>query len=177
MKLARFERQRSRAAFTIIEVIVALAILLVGMSSILGLLSFGAALSRAASLRTSAASSIEAVVADLEESFFPLTKDETTGDWQVGEPVAIENRPLPNKPGVTYSARATPNPEENKRAGGPLRYDVEVEMNWTAGGRSRAKVFHVLLLREVPFGERLRREFVQGEASAPSAPSPEKHKP
>jgi prepilin-type N-terminal cleavage/methylation domain-containing protein len=177
MKVAHLVQARSRAAFTIIEVIVALAILLIGMSSILGLLSFGAAMSRAASLRTSAASSIEAVVADLEESFFPLTRDATSGDWQVGEPLAIEGRPLPNKPGVTYSARAKPDPEESQRAGGPLRYDVEVEMNWTAGGRSRAKVFHVLLLREVPFGERLRREFVQAKADAPSAALPEKKKP
>ena len=177
MKLARVHLARSRAAFTIIEVIVALAILLIGMSSILGLLSFGASLSRAAALRTSAASSVEAVVADLEESFFPLTRDAASGDWQVGEPLAIVDRALASKPGVTYSARAKPNPEESKRPGGPLRYDVEVEMNWVAGGRSRAKVFHVLLLREVPFGERLRREFVQAQDGATSAALPEKKKP
>ena len=178
MKLARTSKLRSRAAFTIIEVIVAMGILLVGMSSILGLLSFGAAMSRTAALRTAAAASIEAVVADLEESLFPLTRDATTGAWQVGEPAAIVDRPLPNKPGVTYSARATGNPLESKRPGGPLRYEVAVEMNWNSGGRSRSKVFHVLLLREVPFGERLRREFVQDKSGAATAPAPaEKKKP
>jgi hypothetical protein len=54
-----------------IEVLVALAILVFGMTAVLGLLTFGAALSRTALLRTSAAAASHAVVADLEETMFP----------------------------------------------------------------------------------------------------------
>jgi hypothetical protein len=147
------------------------------MSAILGLLSFGASMTRAAALRTSASSSVEAVVADLEETFFPLSLDAATGDWSVGEPVEIVDRALPNKPGVTYSARAKPDPDESGRQGGPLRYDVAVEMNWSAGGRSRSKIFHVLLLRQVPFGERLRREFVRAQNGEPAPAAPAAKKP
>jgi hypothetical protein len=34
-------------------------------------------------------------------------------------------------------------------------------MRWTTAGAGRERRFTLLLLREVPFGERLRREFVE----------------
>ena len=68
----RTHRRRGfKDGFTIIEVVLAMFILLLGMTSILGLLSFGAAMSRTASLRGDASTSIDAVVADLEERCAP----------------------------------------------------------------------------------------------------------
>lgn len=165
---------RGRRGFTILEVLVAMSILLVGMSAILGLLSFGAAMTRTAALKSAAAISVEAVVADLEESLFPLVLDPATRQWVVGEPVGIENRELASHPGVSYSARALGDPND-KRAGGPLRYRVEIELQWVSGGRVRSKNFQTLMLREVPFGERLRRMLVekqQRESGAGPAPAP-----
>ena len=52
MKQARTQR----GGFTIVEVVMALGILLVGMTSVLGLLAFGASMSRTAQLRNAAAS-------------------------------------------------------------------------------------------------------------------------
>lgn len=166
--------QRARRGFTILEVLVAMSILLVGMSAILGLLSFGAAMTRTAALKSAGAISVEAIAADLEESLFPLVLDPATRQWSVGEPVAIERRELANYPGVTYSARAIGDPND-KRPGGPLRYRVEIEVEWTSGGRVRSKTFQTLMLRQVPFGERLRRMLVEKQtqgsagASTPSA--------
>ena len=34
-------------------------------------------------------------------------------------------------------------------------------MSWTSSGRKRERAFTFMLLREVPFGERLRREFIE----------------
>ncbi len=159
----------ARAGFTLVEVVLAMFILLIGMTSILGLLSFGAALSRTASLRSGASSSIEAVMADLEERLFPLVVDEEGLDV-TGEPVPITGQPVPGHAGLSYSAQAAPNPEN------PLEYRVDVEIFWSTGGAKRSRKFQTLLLREVPFGERLRQRFVQGVeppklGAAPAAPS------
>ena len=165
----------SRAGFTIIEVVVALGILLFGMTAVIGMLTFGAALSRTALLRTSAASSTQAVVADLEETLFPLAEGDAASDAfsaassDAGPPIEIHDRALPGMPEVNYSARAVPNPDR------PLEYRVDVDMSWSSAGVRRALTFSTILLREVPFGERLRRRFVERkDASPPAAAAPPK---
>jgi type II secretory pathway pseudopilin PulG len=155
-------RCAAHAGFTLVEVVLAMFVLLLGMTSILGLLSFGAALARTASLRTGAANAIEAVVTDLEETLFPLTLDER-GDEVVGEPEDAVEREVPGYPGLTYSTTSTPNPEN------PLEYRVDGEIHWAVGGTTRSKRFTTLLLREVPFGERLRARIVEGRKPERSA--------
>lgn len=147
MKLPR----NRRAGFTLVEVLVALAILLFGMTAVLGLLTFGAALSRSAHLRTVGASAAEAVVAYLQETLFPFD-----ADGEAGEPKPIRDRAVPGFPELVYSAVATPNPAQ------PFEYKVEVRLRWSSGGVERERSFDTLLLREIPFGERLRRRFVEG---------------
>jgi len=148
-----------RGGFTIIEVVLAMFILLIGMTTIIGLLSFGAALSRTASLRSQAANAIEAVLADLEESLFPLVL--VDGNEVAGEPVNIERRPVPGSPELVYSATAVVNPDQADGALGPVEYRVDVEISWSTQGAKRFRRFSTILLREVPFGERLRRKFVE----------------
>ncbi len=149
-----------RAGFTIIEVVLAMGILVLGMTVLLSLLTFGAALTRTAALRTAASTAIEAVIGDLQESLFPLLDDGT-----VGEPRQIEGRAVPNAPGVIYSASARPNPDE------PLEYAVDIDLSWETSGVRRAKSFQTLLLREVPFGERMRRRFVAQRPEQDFAPA------
>lgn len=144
------------AGFTLIEVVLAMLVLLVGMTAILGLLSFGAALSRTASLRSGASGAIDAVVANLEESLFPLQLDEL-GDEVAGAPRDVVEQEIPGYPGLLYTTRSVANPEN------PLEYKVEVEMKWAVGGTTRTKKFTTLLLREVPFGERLRSRIIEGK--------------
>lgn len=173
---------RRNAGFTIVEVVLAMGLLLLGMTAVLGLLSFGAALTRTAALRTAAAGAAEAVAADLEESLFPLVIDPATGDRLVGEPHEIVEREVPGHPGLVYSAKARPAPASDdgesvgplgRPSGDPLRYHVEVRMSWSAAGTRRQRSFTLMLLREVPFGERLRREFVERDLDPlKSSPSP-----
>jgi general secretion pathway protein I len=170
---ARELSSASRAGFTIIEVVMAMALLLLGMTSILGLLSFGVALSRTAALRTSAASAVEAVVADLEEHLFPLVPDARTGDQVPGEPSDVVERPLPGQAGILYSARVSGDPSSDRTGGDgtPRVYRVDVVMSWSSGGSRRTKSFTTLLLQEVPFGARMRRLFVAPpEVAAQAAP-------
>jgi hypothetical protein len=131
---------------TIVEVLVAMGILLIGLTAVLGLLTTGAALSRSAALRTTAAAASEAVFGG------------------VGEPLDVVERVLPGEPNIVYSARARQNPER------PLEYLVEVELAWRSAGVRRVRRFTTLMVRELAFGERLRRRFVE-EAGA-SAPPP-----
>lgn len=170
--MKRAIRNSRSSGFTILEVLVAMGILLVGMSAILGLLSFGASMTRNAALKSAGASAVEAVVADLEESFFPLVRDEATGEVRVGAPVAIENRPVPGHEGLHYWARGSGDPSDRVTPGGPLRWRVDVEIRWTTAGRVKSRTFTTLLLRQVPFGERLRRELIEG-----ASPASENQKP
>ena len=143
-------RATRTSGFTILEVLVALAILLFGMTTILGLLTYGTALSKTAQLKTSAASAAQAVIADLEESMFPEV------DGQAGEPRTVVERAVRGVEGLVYSAEARPNPDR------PDEYRVDVAMSWSAQGVRREKRFTTLLYREIPFGERLRRRATPG---------------
>ena len=148
--MKRRHEHPSQAGFTILEVVLAMGVLVVGMTVLLSLLTFGAALSHTAVLRTQTATAIEAVLADLEESFFPLSDE-----GEVGEPVRVVDKALPTAPGVVYSATPTVNPDE------PLEYSVAVEVSWETTGVRRAQRFETILLREISFGERMRRRFIE----------------
>ena len=161
----------ARGGFTIIEVVLAMALLLIGMTTILGLLSFGAAMARTAPLRSGSANAIEAVLADLEEGLFPLVVGDD-GREVAGEPLPVVDRPVPGHPGLVYSAEAFPDPDPDaKGAAGPLEYRVDVEISWAVAGAKRSRTFTALLVREVPFGERMRRRFVEG-GEVPEPPPP-----
>ena len=158
-----------RAGFTIIEVILAMGVMMIGMSVILTLMTFGAGLSRDAELRAESAGVARAVVADLEETLFPLGEDGV-----VGEPLEVVDRPLAGYPDLVYSAHATLNPDRADELDlaavpgmilerGPLEYRVDVSLAWRSRGESRRRTFSVLLTREIPFGARLRRLFVDSK--------------
>ena len=105
-----------RGGFTIIEVVLAMFILLIGMSSILGLLSFGAALSRTAQLRNQASYAVESIVADLEETMFPLVELED-GTIVVG---GARGRDRPAGAGAARPPLLRPR-RSGPRRGGPRR--------------------------------------------------------
>ncbi len=158
MRRSPASKARKSRGFTILEVVLAMGLLVMAMTSLLGLFTFGAALTRTAALRTAASTAIEGVVADLENSLFPLEED-----GSVGDPRVLVDRRVPGARGVIYSALARVNPDN------PDEFAVDVEVFWEAAGVRRARKFTTLLLREVPFGERLRRRFIQAR-SIPRAP-------
>lgn len=161
MKRARLA---TRSGFTILEVVLALAILLFGMAAILGMLTMGASLARTAEMRTRASTAIESVVADLEETLFPPS---TSPDEELGPPRAITDRALPGEAAIVYSAKAVQNPARASE------YRVDVELSWSSGGVRRERKFSTILMRELPFGERLRRRFVEHRTEQqPPGPEP-----
>ena len=151
-------RAHARSGFTILEVLIAMGILLFGMTAILGLLTYGTALSRTAQLRTSASSAAQAVIADLEETFFPEV------DGEAGEPKPVVDRGVAGVEGLVYSAKGSQNPAR------PSEYRILVDMSWSSQGLRREKRFDTILLREVPFGERLRRR-ASGTRDQPAPPA------
>ena len=156
----RSSRSHDRSSgFTLLEVMLAMGILTMGATAILGLLTFGAAVTRAAELRSSGAAATDAVLADLEEHLFPMEEDGTAG-----EPAPIVDRPVPGSPGILYSATSQAILEGARTSTGqPLEYRVDVTLAWRAGGVQRGRSFTTLLLRQIPFGERMRRLFVEDE--------------
>jgi prepilin-type N-terminal cleavage/methylation domain-containing protein len=153
------DRCEPAAGFTLLEVMLAMGILTLGATAILGLLTFGAAVTRAAELRSSGAAASDAVLADLEEHLFPMEED-----GSAGKPSQIVDRPVPGSPGIVYSATSIPILDGAiTSAGQPLEYRVDVTLAWQAGGVQRGRTFTTLLLRQIPFGERMRRMFVEDE--------------
>jgi len=140
-----------RGGFTLVEVVLAMGILLLGSAAIIGFLTYGSATARHAQLRTQAATALEAVAADLDRNLFPYE------EGVLGEPIEIEERPVPGVPGVVYSATAVSNPDL------PREYRVDVEVTWQSAGVQRSKSWSMLKIQEVPFGEVLRREFIETE--------------
>lgn len=149
MKLLHVHPRPQRGGFTLIEVMLAVGILVFGASAIIGMLTVGASLTRTAELRTSAASSLEAVLDDLDHQLFKLESGTLTG------PHPVVDRAVPDAPGVIYSATAVQNPDR------PKEFVVDVDLRWEAAGVQRAKHFQTLKLKELSFGERLRREFIE----------------
>lgn len=156
MRVQRFHPDRvahpsRRAGFTLVEVLLAMGILLIGSVGIISFLTFGGATARHAQLRTQAASAVEAVEVDIERHLFPYE------NGVLGEPVDFEDRAVPGVPGVAYSAKAVQNPDL------PREYRIDIQMTWQSAGVKRGKAWSILRIREVPFGERLRREFIERE--------------
>ncbi|MFT7484297.1 MAG: prepilin-type N-terminal cleavage/methylation domain-containing protein [Candidatus Paceibacteria bacterium] len=138
-----------RGGFTIVEVLLAMAILLMGSVAIIAFLTFGGATARHAQLRTQAALAVEAVVADIDRNIFPYE------DGELGEPVDLMQRAVPGTRGVVYNAKAFANPELESE------YRIDIEMTWESAGMKRSKTWSMLKIKELPFGERLRREFIE----------------
>jgi hypothetical protein len=145
-----------RAGFTLLEVILSASLLAAGMSMILGVFNFGAAVVRNAELRSLSATAVEALINDLEENLFELRADGT-----VGEPALIVDRPVPGRPDVRYTVNAIPNSEMLDPQGMPREYVVELVVTWSSSGVERAARWTTIMLREVPFGARMRRRFVR----------------
>lgn len=141
-------RLRPRSGgFTLIEMMVAMGILVVGVTSVLGLLAFGAALQRTAERRSEVALAAEQVIADLRESF-SLQQDGSVA----GPAPGASEHPIPGHPNL----RARITLEKNPGLEG--EYFATIQIQWMERGTLRSENYRTILEREAPFTER-----VQGE--------------
>jgi len=153
--LQHANRPRAKAGFTLIEVILAVGILALGMTSVLGLFTFGAALTQAAELRTESANVIEAVTADLEVRLFPV--DES---GMPGEPVDLVDQEVPGIDRARYNVVAVPvDGGPSAEDGGPLEYEVRIQVSFETRGVRRSRTYETRLLRQRSFAQRMRQRF------------------
>ena len=150
-----------RGGFTLMEVVLAAGLFVVGMSVILGVFNFGSAMTRTAELRSVGAEAVDALAADLEETLFPLLPNGVPGP-----PVAIDDRPVPGHPGLRYSVQVTANMDSMETVPGadeplPREYSVQIHARWKASGVNKSATWTTILLREQRLGARLRRLFDQ----------------
>ncbi len=140
-----------KAGFTLIEVMLAMGILTIGMTAVLGRFTFGAALSQAAELRTDAAYAVEVIGLELPAKLFPLDEED-----RPGPPVELRDQEVEGLPAIRYHALAEPVADgPTAEDGGPLEYEVRLELFFTSRGVRRVQQFRMRMLRERSFADRI----------------------
>jgi prepilin-type N-terminal cleavage/methylation domain-containing protein len=134
--------RRRRGGFTLVEMMIAMGILVVGVTSVLGLLAFGAALQRTAERRTEAALVVEQVAAELRDS---LTVD---ASGKASEPPLQFERTISGHPNLRAKVELRRNPELDGE------YFVQIAIQWLERGRFRSEFYRTILERAVPFHAR-----------------------
>ncbi|MCX7803622.1 MAG: hypothetical protein N3A38_00395 [Planctomycetota bacterium] len=129
---------------TLVEVLVALGILVVGMIGVLSLVTAAVRAQKRAVDEASAAELAETVMADLRAKF-------ETGSLPLGGMGAAEIS-HPHYPGYRYTVRLIPTDENrpaDPRARGqapPKAYFVEVEVIWAERGEKRSAAFRTFMI-------------------------------
>lgn len=129
--------------FTLVEMMIAMGILVVGVTSVLGLLTFGAALQRTAERRTEAALVAAQVVADLRDSF------DAQASGPAEQPAVLRFEPaIAGHPNLRATVQLRRNPELEGE------YVAEIALRWLERGRWRSETYRTIVQREVPFHRR-----------------------
>ncbi|MCB9831977.1 MAG: prepilin-type N-terminal cleavage/methylation domain-containing protein [Planctomycetes bacterium] len=107
------------AGFTLIEVLVAMSVLLIGMTGIITLFSTGLGLERRGSLAVDAAVALEDVMPEVRRQI-----EERLGEDGGVDAVDLPRNPIPGWVGLDYLARARRMPESNN----PSAWMLEVRV-------------------------------------------------
>ena len=126
----------SRSGFTLVEILVALGIFVVGMGSIVGLLMAATWSHRQAQIETDVTLLVDSLVSEIESS----------PRFVIKQPLAnIQKRESRQYPGFSYNVRF----EALDSVGFEVLSLIEVE--WTERGEKRSRVFRTILLRKFPY--------------------------
>lgn len=139
------DRTRVPAGFTLVEMMVALGILVMGMTSLIGLFTAAVATRYSAELRTRAAAVAEEVLRDIQEEV--LARD----DGQQPEIPSLGPQPVEGLPAMRYWVDFIIDPQH------PDLVMAEVRIGWSEQGAELEQIFRRILPREQPFRERVRR--------------------
>ncbi|MEE9392880.1 MAG: prepilin-type N-terminal cleavage/methylation domain-containing protein [Planctomycetota bacterium] len=102
-----------QAGFTLIEILVAFSLLLVGMAGIISMFAAGMRLERAGSLAFDGAVILDELSPEIIEDFRLQRAANKAG----GVELRIERSEVKGHPGMTYSARAIPFPDDEEGHG------------------------------------------------------------
>ena len=131
-----------------------MGILVVGVSSVLGLLAFGAALQRTAERRGETSLAAEQVVADLRDSFV-LQKDGSVS----GPPSLTMDRDIEGHPTLKAHIELKKNPSLDSE------YFATIQIQWMERGKMRSEDFRAIVEREAPFGQRVNFDRIRTKAT------------
>lgn len=139
------DRPQVQAGFTLVEMMVALGILVMGMTSLIGLFTAAVSTRYSAELRSRAAAVAEEVLRDIQEDV--LARD----DGLEPEIPSLGPQPVEGMPSMRYRVDFIIDPEQ------PDLVMAEVRIGWSEQGAQLEQVFRRILPREQPFRERVLR--------------------
>lgn len=142
---------RPDAGFTLLELLIAMAILTFGITTLLGVLSVGVGTRRTAEMRGRAVVLADRILHDLQRSTLAEHPIPTDPDW-VAEDLAIESEVvevIDGFPGMRYTASYTTDQAR------PDLVLVTVRVAWNEQGEEQGVELKRILPRQVPFSRRV----------------------
>lgn len=141
--------QAAAAGFTLAEMLAALAILLIGVTALLGALSSSVAQRRTTDARLASAALVEHALHRVQhEAVRPKADGASDLDLEV---VSLDKQESPGFPGMTWSATAV---VDDKR---PDLWLVQLRVRWLEQDEDVVEEFWRVLPRQLPLGQRVRR--------------------
>lgn len=136
--------KQSEGGFTIAEMLVALAILVFGLTALAGSMTMGIGTRRGSEMRFRAATMVDHVVQDLRENYItPLDKEQPT---PMSDAV---DRTVPGFPELRYAVRFTADPQD------PAVVLARIQVMWKEQGEAVVEEFERIVVREVPLARRV----------------------
>lgn len=130
-----WSRRQKNTGFTLVEVLVAMGVLMIGLTSALALIAAAASTHKKSIDQTNAAFIAEAVVASVEQRLHNVNK--------LDELMAADQQ-IAGYPLYRYSVFVHPLNQDQSEV------LVAVSVYWDSGGRKLAKTYQTILLREIP---------------------------
>jgi prepilin-type N-terminal cleavage/methylation domain-containing protein len=139
----------TEAGFTLVEMLAALGILLLGVTSLLGALSSTVALRRTTDARLEATAVCDYALQRVQEQAVRKRADAATDlDLEV---VPLDNQTVPGIEGMVWSATTVLDEQR------PDVWLVRLQVRWQEEGEDVVEEFVRLLPRQLPLGQRVRR--------------------
>ncbi len=134
---------RSQGGFTLVEMMLAMAILVFAVTALAGSLLTGVSMRRGSEMRFRATALVDYVIQEIEEEVFARSQDPS-------EPLAgFAHVDPPGYPGMTYTVEFI---EDLERPGVVL---AKIKVSWRDQGEFIGETFRRILLRGAPFSRRV----------------------
>ena len=141
--MARRSPTRSERGFTLVELMLAMAILVFGVTALAGSLLTGVGMRRGSEMRFRATALVDYAIQDIQEKVFPRCQDPS-------EPLAgFTREDPPGYPGMKYTVEFI---EDLERPGVVL---AKIKVSWRDQGEFIGETFRRILLRCDPFSRRV----------------------
>jgi prepilin-type N-terminal cleavage/methylation domain-containing protein len=144
-------RARNETGFTLIEMLVALSILLFGLTAVAGSLMMGVSTRRGTEMRFKAVHMVDHVFRLLQEDYF-VEHDPDSGPLPpIGKDAQGVARPveIPEYPGMKYTVTFLEDPDHAQVV------LASVRISWKEQGEQVAEQFSRVMIREKPFSHRI----------------------